>query len=87
MVSCPLRVGSRTFTPREAADLFGRPYMGGLDRRGVLVTGSEAEIRTAVRDVLAEAPERFILGADCTLPGDIDRDRIRIAIETAHAYR
>jgi uroporphyrinogen decarboxylase len=87
VVNCPLRVGSRTMTAREAARLFGRPYMGGLDRHGVLVTGTEEEIRTAVQGVLAEAPERCILGADCTLPGDIDWDRIRIAIEAAHAYR
>ena len=87
VVNCPLSVGARAMSPREAGQLFGRPYMGGLDRHGVLVSGSEDEIRTAVRDVLADAPERFILGADCTLPGDIDWDRIRVAIETAHAHR
>jgi uroporphyrinogen decarboxylase len=35
---------------------------------------------------LQDAPERFILGADCTLPGDVDWDNIKTAIATAHDY-
>jgi uroporphyrinogen decarboxylase len=87
VVNSPLTVGSQTMTPKQASEFFGRPYMGGLDRHGTLVTGSPDEIRAAVRDLLADAPERYILGADCTLPGDIDWDKIKIAIETAHQYR
>jgi uroporphyrinogen decarboxylase len=58
--------------------------MGGLDRHGAIASGSEEEIRATVQDVLHDAPERYILGADCTLPGDIDWDNIRTAIATAH---
>jgi uroporphyrinogen decarboxylase len=87
VVNAPLTVGSRAMSPREAAALFGRPYMGGLDRHGIIATGSFEEIRAAAGDVLADAPERFVLGADCTLPGDIPWDHIRAAISTAHAYR
>ena len=87
IVNCPLKVGSRTMTAREAARLFGRPYMGGLDRHGTIVTGSREEIEAAVRGVLQDAPERFILGADCTLPSDADWDNLKIAIEAAHTYR
>ncbi len=47
--------------------MFGRPFMGGLDRKGVIATGSLEEIRQAAASVLAEAPERFILAADCTV--------------------
>ncbi len=36
MVNCPLTVGDRTLTPTEAARLFNRPYMGGMERKGVL---------------------------------------------------
>ncbi len=87
VVNCPLKVGPRTMTASEAAHLFGRPYMGGLDRHGTIVTGSQGEIRAAVQEVLRDAPERFILGADCTLPSDIDWDNIKTAISTAHGYR
>ena len=61
--------------------------MGGLDRHGIIVDGSEDEIQAAVHNVLCDAPERFILGADCTLPGDVDWDNIRTAIATAHGCR
>jgi uroporphyrinogen decarboxylase len=87
VVNSPLTVGSQVMSPREASQLFGRPYMGGLDRHGTIATGSADEIRAAAQEVLREAPERFILGADCTLPGDIDWDNIKTAISTAHGYR
>jgi uroporphyrinogen decarboxylase len=87
VVNCPLEVGSQTMTAAEAARLFDRPTMGGLDRHGIIVAGSADEIEAAARGVLQDAPERFILGADCTLPSDIDWDNIKIAIAAAHAYR
>ncbi|MFL7811661.1 MAG: uroporphyrinogen decarboxylase family protein [Anaerolineae bacterium] len=86
VVNCPLEVGGRAMTAREAARMFGRPYMGGLDRHGIIASGSKEEIKAAVKDVLRDAPERFILGADCTLPGDIDWDNIRTAIAAAHDH-
>jgi uroporphyrinogen decarboxylase len=61
--------------------------MGGMDRKGLIVAGNDEEITGTVEDVLREAPARFILGADCTLPGDIDWHNIRTAISTAHAWR
>jgi uroporphyrinogen decarboxylase len=53
----------------------------------VIATGSPQEIRRAVEGVLALAPERFILGADCTVPGDTPWENLKTAIETAHQYR
>jgi uroporphyrinogen-III decarboxylase len=44
-------------------------------------------IRQAVTDVLAQAPEQFILAADCTVPSDTPWENLRTAIETAHQYR
>jgi len=43
--------------------------MGGIDKRGIIVNGSQAEKESKVREVLDNAPEKFILGASCTLPG------------------
>ena len=58
--------------------------MGGLERKGIIVSGSAEEIREEVERVLAQRAERQILGADCTLPGDIDWENIRTAISAAH---
>lgn len=87
MVNCPLELGEGRLTPRQAEALFGRPYMGGLARKGVLATGTRAEIQAAAEAVLREAPERFILGADCTVPNDTPWDNLKAAIDAAHAHR
>jgi hypothetical protein len=37
-----------------------------------------------VNAALAAAPERFILGADCTVPPQTSWDNLRLAIQIAH---
>lgn len=85
VVNCNPHLTTGALSLREIARMFGRPVMGGMDRKGVIVSGGQDEIRRAVGDVLDAAPERFILGADCTLPNDIAWENIRTAIATAHA--
>lgn len=86
VVNCALHVGDRVMTPREAATLFGRPFMGGLERTGVLATGTPEDVRRAARQVLAGAPECFILAADCTVPGDTSWDNLKAAVDAAHGH-
>ena len=87
IVNCSLEVGDQHLTPQEAAAFFGRPFMGGLERKGTIVDGTADTIREEVRTVLAGAADRHILGADCTLPGDIAWENIRTAIAAAHEFR
>jgi uroporphyrinogen decarboxylase len=86
VVNSPLKAGLRRLTPKEVSELFKRPFMGGLDRKGILVNGTPGQIQPAVKAVIEQAPPRFILGADCTVPSEISWDNLRIAIETAHTY-
>jgi uroporphyrinogen decarboxylase len=86
VVSCPLLLGDQRLELQDVARLFNRPVMGGLDRHGVLVSGGSAAIQEAVQQVLQSAPDRFILGADCTVPSNINWDHLRLAIDTAHAF-
>jgi uroporphyrinogen decarboxylase len=87
VVNSSLKVGDRIQSAREVSNLFDRPFMGGLERKGMIATGNEQAIRQAVGDVLAEAPERFILAADCTVPSDTPWEHLKTAIDTAHQYR
>ena len=87
VVNCSLKLGSRTLTPKAVSQMFGRPFMGGMERKGVIATGSLNEIRQAAEDVLAQAPDAFILAADCTVPSDTPWDNLKTAIDTAHHYR
>jgi uroporphyrinogen decarboxylase len=84
VVNCGTHLKGQRLTPRQVAALFKRPFMGGMDRHGVIVTGPVEEIRREVRQVLADAPAQFVLGADCTVPSEISWDNIAAAIEAAH---
>ncbi len=61
--------------------LFNRTLLGGMDNRGVLVDGSAAEITEAVHQIIgAFGTKGLILGADCTLPTEINIENIHTAI-------
>jgi uroporphyrinogen decarboxylase len=72
---------------KEAQQRFGRPIFGGLERLGVIAKGSIEEAKAAVDKVLENASPNFILGADCTVPGDTDWEKLRAVIDYAHTWR
>jgi uroporphyrinogen-III decarboxylase len=59
--------------------------MGGLEKRGPILTGTDQEIQQQVAAVLKEAPDRFILGAECALLGKVDWKKVRTAVDVGHA--
>lgn len=87
VVNASLELTGGEISANEVARLFKRPFMGGMNRKGVLTSGTPAEVRAAVEAVLREAPERFILGADCTVPGLKSWENLRVAVETAHGWQ
>ncbi len=87
IVSSGLRLGDRNLTPEEASVFFGKPFMGGLERTGIIAKGSTEEISKATKDVLAHAPKRFVLAADCTVPSDTPWEHLKTAIDIAHKWK
>ncbi len=87
VVNSSLHVGERTYTPAELSRLFWRPFMGGLERKGVLATGKPEAARRAAEEALGQAPERFILAADCTVPSETPWENLRAAVDTAHGWK
>ena len=87
VVNTSLSLTGGETSSRAVAGMFKRPFMGGMDRKGVISTGSPRSIRNAVRAALQSAPDRFILGADCTVPPGTPWENLGIAIETAHQFR
>lgn len=87
VVSSSLVIGEQTHTPSQLSAMFGRPFMGGLERKGTIATGSADAIGEEVAALLAEAPQRYILGADCTVPSETPWHNLRVAIERAHQGR
>ncbi|MBC8258890.1 MAG: hypothetical protein H8E38_07735 [SAR324 cluster bacterium] len=86
VVNCSQQVGAKKIGKKELSQLFSRPFMVGMDRHGVISTGRKTAIVEDVKNTIKDAPKQFILGADCTLPNDIDWDCIRLAIETSHSH-
>ncbi|MDE6406122.1 MAG: hypothetical protein K2M20_10800 [Lachnospiraceae bacterium] len=64
----------------------GKAVIGGFDnvKEGLLYSGTRQEIEAYVEKLLAEAGrEGVIIGADCTVPGDIDIERLKWVREKA----
>lgn len=84
VVNCNPQTTAKLFSWQELSGMFKRPCMGGMERLGVISKGSPSEIDEEVRKVLKHAPKQFILGADCTVAGDTDWNKLRKAIDVAH---
>lgn len=67
----------------------GKTVLGGCDNRktGVLYNGSKAEIQAFARSLAASFDQDtgYMIGADCTLPGDIDKQHIQWVVEAVDA--
>ena len=63
VVNSSLKLGERTLSARELSDLFKRPFMGGLERKGLIATGSPEAIRQNVEDLLAASPRSLHPGS------------------------
>lgn len=84
VVNCSLNLANQQLSWDKITSMFKRPCMGGMDRRGILTTGTPEQIEAEVKQVIATAPKQFILGADCTVARTTDWDRLRHAISVAH---
>ncbi len=84
VVNCNPKLIDRQLSLQYISRLFKRPYMGGMERTGILATGTPEQIENEIRRVVKSAPRQFILGADCTVPDNTDWNRLRQAISVAH---
>lgn len=67
----------------------GKTCLGGFDNRpgGILNTGTEEQIKAYTKDLIRSyGTTGLILGADCSIPADIDEDHIRWVIEATQEY-
>jgi uroporphyrinogen decarboxylase len=87
VINVPLAAEDKPFPLRQAAEMFRRPVMGGLDRKGAWTTGTPEDAKKAAIAVLKDAPANFILSADCTVSQKTPVENLRMAIRTAHEYR
>lgn len=84
IINCNSKLTSQDLPLPDIARLFNRPFMGGLDRHGVIATGTDQQVAAEIQRVIKAAPRQFILGADCTVAADTSWSRLRHAISVAH---
>ena len=87
IVSAPNEVGGRPISGQEISELFDRPFLGGMERLGVISNGPLEAIRREAAAAIESGPEAMILGADCTLAADTPWANIRAATDVAHTRR
>lgn len=69
---------------KEGKDYFKKSILGGFDNRpqGILFTGSKTEINEYVKALVKETGVLgMLIGADCSLSADIDRQRIQWVVD------
>jgi len=87
VINCSQKVGAEIVPAIKFYEMFDRPFMGGMDKRGIITNGSKQEIEERVKEILHNAPEKFMLGASCTVPHNIDWEDLNTAINTAHNHK
>ena len=87
IINTPTDLNGKPFTLADGIGLFGRPVLGGYDRKGEFNTLSPEEITAATRKILRENPAgRVMVGADCTV-GSAPLANIQAAVAAAHGSR
>lgn len=73
---------------KEGKQLFGgKAVFGGFEQTGVLYKGTREEVRDYAWKILDEAGQvGVMLGADCTVPADIDDNRLEWVRQAAIEY-
>ena len=84
IINCNAKLIDKSYSAAQIAGLFKRPFMGGMDRHGIIATGTPKQVEDEIKRVVKSAPRQFILGADCTVAGETDWTRLRHAIDVAH---
>ena len=81
-------VNAEGTTMADAKKLFGgAPVIGGFTQDGVIYKGTREEVKKAVWNILDNAGQTgVVIGADCTVPNDIDDDRFNWVRDAAAEY-
>ena len=85
IVNCSMKLGNSLLQPSEVSQQFKRPVFGGLEKRGPISKDSQSSLVHTVNSVLNQAPEEFILGAECQLLGDINWNLVRDGVDPANS--
>ena len=86
IVNAPLTIDGKPLSLNDTYQLFGRPVLGGFNRKGEIGKASPEKIADMTRQIITEGPAGHIMiGADCSVPSPLDiTANIHAAVSTAH---
>ena len=86
IVNVPLTIDGKPLSLTETFEFFGRPVLGGFDRKAEIGKASPEEIAALTREIIASGPRgHMMVGADCSVPSPLNiTDNIHAAVSTAH---
>ncbi len=86
MVNLPLNIAGKPLTTVEAYKLFGRPVVGGFNRKAEIGKAEPEVIAEMTRKIIAEGPTgHLIISADCSVPSPLENiPNIKAVTCTAH---
>lgn len=86
IVNTPIDLNGTPFTMKDGEKLFGRPVLGGLERKGAINKVSPEEVEALVRKAIEEGPAgKLMIGAECTV-SSAPIENIHAAVSAAHHY-
>ena len=77
----------KTLDLKDISQLFKRPVLGGIGYHGAFLNGTIEEAKAEIDELLRNAPQNYIFGADDSLPNDVDPERVRILVDYVHDWR
>ena len=89
IVNVPLKIADEPLTLTKTVEMFGRPVLGGFNRKAEIGKETPEKIAAMTREIIENGPKgRLMIGADCSVPSPLDiTDNIHAAVSTAHGRR
>lgn len=89
IVNVPLTVDGKPLSLTETYEMFGRPVLGGFNRKAEIGKESPEKIAAMTREIIAGGPKgHLMIGADCSVPSPLDiTDNVHAAVSAAHGRK
>jgi len=86
IVNVPLTIDGKPISLTETYEMFGRPVLGGFNRKAEIGKESPEKIAEMAREIIANGPKgHMMLGADCSVPSPLKiADNVHAAVSVAH---
>jgi uroporphyrinogen decarboxylase len=86
MVNLPLNIDGKPLTTVDSYKLFGRPVVGGFNRKAEIGKAAPEVVAEMTRQIIADGPRgHLMVSADCSIPSPLDNiPNVKAVTSTAH---